>query len=188
MLEREKELKTKILELLDEHRVMTVATLRRDGWPQATVVGYVHDDLVLYFVAAAASQKHANIAHDGRVSIALGHEEPERLRGLSMAAHAQVVSDHREMESVNRLIRKNYHREVVFSPRETSAVMIRVSPVVISLIDLGKGPGRPDLLSVFDSRRVHEIELSSLVANTERRVTVQPVVPHEGDYRAEAPP
>ena len=46
------ELKTKVLELLDGHRLMTVATLRDDGWPQATLVGYVHDDLTLYFAVA----------------------------------------------------------------------------------------------------------------------------------------
>jgi Pyridoxamine 5'-phosphate oxidase len=31
-------LKAKILELLDQHRLMTIATNRPDGWPQATTV------------------------------------------------------------------------------------------------------------------------------------------------------
>jgi Pyridoxamine 5'-phosphate oxidase len=34
-------LKSKILKLLDHHRLMTVATNRPDGWPRATTVGYV---------------------------------------------------------------------------------------------------------------------------------------------------
>src|SRR5215472_15540574 len=34
-------LKLKILEPLDQHRIMTPATNRPDGWPQATTVGYV---------------------------------------------------------------------------------------------------------------------------------------------------
>jgi hypothetical protein len=34
------EMRQKILKLLDEHRIMTIATLRPDGWPQATTVGY----------------------------------------------------------------------------------------------------------------------------------------------------
>jgi hypothetical protein len=34
-------LKSKILELLDQHRIMTLATNRPDGWPQATTVAYV---------------------------------------------------------------------------------------------------------------------------------------------------
>ena len=40
-------LKSKILELLNQHRLMTVATNRPDGWPQATTVGYVNDGLTI---------------------------------------------------------------------------------------------------------------------------------------------
>jgi hypothetical protein len=38
-------IRRKSLTLLDQHRIMTVATLRPDGWPQATTVG-----LTLYFL------------------------------------------------------------------------------------------------------------------------------------------
>jgi hypothetical protein len=38
--------------MLDQHRIMTVATLRPDGWPQATTVGYVNDGLTSIFFAA----------------------------------------------------------------------------------------------------------------------------------------
>jgi hypothetical protein len=43
----EDDIKRKILALLDQHRIMTVATLRPDGWPQATTVGYVNEGLTL---------------------------------------------------------------------------------------------------------------------------------------------
>ena|SRR5215831_13622933 len=45
-------LRSKILEVLDQHRIMTVATNRPDGWPQATTVGYVHDGLTIYFLCS----------------------------------------------------------------------------------------------------------------------------------------
>ena len=32
------EIRKKILTILDQHRIMTIATLRPDGWPQATTV------------------------------------------------------------------------------------------------------------------------------------------------------
>jgi hypothetical protein len=35
----DEEIRQKILTLLDQHRIMTIATLRPDGWPQATTVG-----------------------------------------------------------------------------------------------------------------------------------------------------
>ncbi|HKT20992.1 MAG TPA: pyridoxamine 5'-phosphate oxidase family protein, partial [Stellaceae bacterium] len=60
------EIKRKILALLDEHRIMTVATLRPDGWPQATTVGYVSEDLTLYFLCGRDSQKVRNLSRDDR--------------------------------------------------------------------------------------------------------------------------
>ncbi len=41
----DEDIKGKILTILDQHRIMTVATLRPDGWPQATTVGYVNEGL-----------------------------------------------------------------------------------------------------------------------------------------------
>ena len=48
----DEEIRKRILTLLDQHRIMTVATLRPDGWPQATTVGYVNEGLTLYFLCA----------------------------------------------------------------------------------------------------------------------------------------
>src|SRR5579862_2326776 len=89
------ELETKVLEILSEHRLMTVATVRADGWPQATVVGYANDGMSIYFVAARTSQKVQNIAREPRISIAIGADRPGQpsIRGLSMAALASEVLD-----------------------------------------------------------------------------------------------
>jgi len=57
----------KIVELLDQHRLMTVATNRPDGWPQAMTVGYVNDGLMIYFLCGPESQKAQNLARDNRV-------------------------------------------------------------------------------------------------------------------------
>jgi nitroimidazol reductase NimA-like FMN-containing flavoprotein (pyridoxamine 5'-phosphate oxidase superfamily) len=157
-----RELKTKILELLDENDVMTVATVRADGWPQATLVGYVRDDLTLYFAVARISQKLANIQRDPRVSIALGHHAPNRLRGLSMAAHAAEVTDSREIARLNALMRERYPGKSRFSPREISAALIRATPSVVSVIDLTEGPGEPELAEPDGDTMVRRIRNTAL--------------------------
>jgi nitroimidazol reductase NimA-like FMN-containing flavoprotein (pyridoxamine 5'-phosphate oxidase superfamily) len=53
----DEETREKIHTLLNEHRIMTVATLRPDGWPQATTVSYVNEGLTLYFLCGLESQK-----------------------------------------------------------------------------------------------------------------------------------
>src|SRR5262249_50173551 len=103
-------LKDLILRLLKEHRVMTIATNRPDGWPQATMVGYVNDGLLLYCFVARDSQKHANILRDPRVSIAIGSDAslPLDVSGLSLAARVRVVDDRGEWERIAALRLKRY--------------------------------------------------------------------------------
>ena len=48
--------------ILNANRIMTIATVRPDGWPQATIVGYANEGFRLYFLIYRASQKFQNIA------------------------------------------------------------------------------------------------------------------------------
>src|SRR5947208_6119888 len=90
----EEQIRRKILTLLDQHRIMTVATLRPDGWPQATTVGYVNEGLTLYFLCGLDSQKARNLARDNRISLTIDHDTADlmTITGLSMAAHAHAVN------------------------------------------------------------------------------------------------
>src|SRR3954449_4473918 len=99
-------IREKILRLLDLHRIMTVATLRPDGWPQATTVGYVNEGLTLYFLCGLDSQKAANLARDDRLSLTIDHDMPQvmEITGLSMAARAQTVIDPVEANKVLRML------------------------------------------------------------------------------------
>jgi nitroimidazol reductase NimA-like FMN-containing flavoprotein (pyridoxamine 5'-phosphate oxidase superfamily) len=62
------QIKSFILKQMKTHRSMTVATVRNDGWPQATTVAYVNDGLDLYFCCDPDSQKVRNISRCRRRS------------------------------------------------------------------------------------------------------------------------
>ena len=62
------------IEILDAHRIMAVSTVRPDGWPQTTMVGYANDGWTLYFSIFRSSQKFQNIAREDRVSVAIAPE------------------------------------------------------------------------------------------------------------------
>lgn len=146
------EIKRKILALLDEHRIMTIATLRPDGWPQATTVGYANDGLTLYFLCGPDSQKAANLARDDRVSLTIDHDTPQvmDITGLSMAAHAQVVVDPDEAEKALRLLMQKYpQQDSVPLPMPTPAdvCIFRVIPMVVSVLDYSKGFAHTDLVA-----------------------------------------
>src|SRR6516164_4726439 len=103
-------LKRLILRLLNEHRIMTIATNRSCGWPQATMVGYVNDGFLLYCFVARSSQKYANILRDPRVSIAIGSDasKPLDIMGISLAGKASGVTDQFELSRAAALRLKRY--------------------------------------------------------------------------------
>lgn len=131
---------------------MTVATLRPDGWPQATTVGYANEDFTLYFLCGLDSQKAANIALDNRVSLTIDRDTPQvmDITGLSMAARAHAVLDHNEAEKVLRLLFMRYppQNSTPFPmPKPEEVRLFRLTPVVISLLDYSKGFGHTDLVT-----------------------------------------
>lgn len=148
-------LRKQILQLLDEHRIMTLATVRPDGWPQATTVGYVNEGLTLYFLCGLQSQKAMNLAKDDRVSLTIDHDTPDvmAITGLSMAAHATPVTDRAEAEKVLRMLPLKYPDAPPLPmkmPTPEEVRLFRVEPIVISLLDYSKGFGHTELVTVAE--------------------------------------
>ncbi|RQR90545.1 MULTISPECIES: pyridoxamine 5'-phosphate oxidase family protein [unclassified Burkholderia] len=146
----DEQIKEKILSLLDQHRIMTIATLRPDGWPQATTVGYVSQALTLYFLCGLESQKAANLARDDRVSLTIDHDTSDlmAITGLSMAARAQLVTDRAEAEKVLHMLPLKYpdmHALPMPMPSPDEVRIFRVIPIVISVLDYSQGFGHTDL-------------------------------------------
>jgi len=147
----EDEMRRKILALLDQHRIMTVATLRPDGWPQATTVGYVNEGMTVYFLCGLDSQKAENLARDDRMSLTIDHDTADlmTITGLSMAARAHAVVDRAEAEKVLRMLPLKYADAPPLPMKMPSADevrLFRVTPTVISLLDYSKGFGHTDLV------------------------------------------
>jgi nitroimidazol reductase NimA-like FMN-containing flavoprotein (pyridoxamine 5'-phosphate oxidase superfamily) len=141
-----------ILKLLDEHRVMTVATNREDGWPQATTVGYVSEGLTLWFLCGLESQKAKNLARDNRLSLTIDHDTPNimQITGLSMAATAEPVTDRAEAEKVLALLPLKYVGSPPLDmpmPTPDQVRLFRVTPKVISVLDYTQGFGHTDLVT-----------------------------------------
>ena len=141
----------KAVELLDQNRLMTIATLRPDGWPQATMVNYANDGLLLYFIISRQSQKFANIDRDSRVSIVIGRdfEDPGQIRALSIAANASEVRDPRQREQAIKLVLKRHPALASLGgPDLNHSAVMRAYCSIVTILDYSKGFGHADLLTV----------------------------------------
>jgi nitroimidazol reductase NimA-like FMN-containing flavoprotein (pyridoxamine 5'-phosphate oxidase superfamily) len=143
--------KAQIIELLNAHRIMTIATNRPDGWPQATTVGYANDGLTIYFLCGLQSQKAQNIAGDNRVSLTIDHDvsDPMAITGLSIGAIAEPVRDPTEVSKATDLLMKRYPEYAAYpAPKPEEILIMRVIPKVISVLDYSNGFAHTDLITV----------------------------------------
>jgi nitroimidazol reductase NimA-like FMN-containing flavoprotein (pyridoxamine 5'-phosphate oxidase superfamily) len=63
-----------ILNILDKGKDLTLATIRPDGYPQATTVSYANDGLQIYVGIGKDSQKADNIRYCDKVSLTINAE------------------------------------------------------------------------------------------------------------------
>jgi len=155
------EYKRQIIGLLNYHRIMSVATNREDGWPQATIVGYANDGLIIYCFIGHDSQKYANIMRDPRISIAIANDYPQPLmiKGMSMAARAVEVEDSGEIDHATTILLQRYPEyKVMPRPNPAAVPMLRITPEIVSILDYSKGFGHTDLVRVTDNDLAEYIE------------------------------
>ena len=145
-------IKRAILEIVDRHRVTSLATLRPDGWPQATTVGYVNEGLDIYFLCGCDSQKAHNLSQDDRVSLTINDDPSDvmQIKGLSLAGHASPVEDQTEAARVIALWPRKYPtvKELPMPmPPPDQIRVFCVTPSVLSLLDYSQGFGHSDLVT-----------------------------------------
>jgi general stress protein 26 len=144
-------LKQEIVSILDDANDLTIATVREDGYPQATTVSYVNDGLTIYFGCAAKSQKAQNIARCAKVSLAvnLSYASWKEIRGLSIGGKAEFVTDPEDIDQVAQLMFQKFPQIAGYAPTGLDEIVLfRVTPEIISVLDYRKGFGHTDLVKV----------------------------------------
>jgi nitroimidazol reductase NimA-like FMN-containing flavoprotein (pyridoxamine 5'-phosphate oxidase superfamily) len=141
----------KAIDILNGHRLMAISTLRPDGWPQATMVSYANEGLLLYFIVSRASQKFANIERDSRVSIAIGRDfdDPAQIQSLSIAANASEVRDPKQREQATALVLQRHPALANLpKPAPNLSAVLRAYCSIVTILDYSKGFGHADVLTV----------------------------------------
>ena len=144
------------VKILNRHGVMAISTVRPDGWPQTTMVGYANQGFDLFFLIFRASQKLANIQHDDRVSIAVAAEAKEisNLQAVYAGAHAREITDPAEREEIWRMLMQRDSNLAGFKmPEAREAAFMKATCKYVSVLDFSQGLGHREQLT-FDDQGV----------------------------------
>ena len=137
--------------ILNSNRIMTIATVRADGWPQTTMVGYANEGWRLYFLIYRTSQKFENISRDNRVSISVGRE-PSELRDIKAVyagCHADEVTELAERSHAWKLLAERHPNLTDLAPPQKDEVATMVAKCrYVSVLDYSQGLGYSEPLTV----------------------------------------
>jgi len=132
------------VKILNSYGLMAISTVRPDGWPQTTVVGYANRGFELVFMIFRTGQKFANIAKDNRISIAVA-PEPDNIRELKAVyagAHASEITDEAERQAAWKLLMERHSNLAGFNmPDAGEAAFMRARCEHVSMLDYSQGPG-----------------------------------------------
>lgn len=141
-----------VMNVMDHARDMTLATMREDGYPQATTVSYAHDGLTLYVGIGKDSQKANNIRHNNKVSLTINEDYGDwnHIKGLSIGGVAEIVDDFEEISRATDCMLKRFPELKEWEGTEEIGhmVFLKIKPEIISVLDYQKGFGHAELVKV----------------------------------------
>jgi len=139
------------LQVLNENRIMSIATVRPDGWPQSTIVGYANEGWRLYFLIYRTSQKFENIRHDNRVSVSIGHEPRtlSEIKAVYAGCHAREVTDLKERSHAWDLLAQRHPNLTDLAPPRNDDVATMLAECRhVSRLDYSQGLGHTESLTI----------------------------------------
>lgn len=142
-----------ILKLLEEVRVMTLATCVQDV-PWTCTVAFAYDEnLNLYFISNAQTRHAQEIAQNPRVAVAM-HEhqnpyDPRKVKGLQLQGRAEALLGQEAVRALVTYIRR-FPKARALAIRKLmelqTAQIFRVKPERVLILDKGELKARVEYL------------------------------------------
>lgn len=146
------ELKPRILQYMETHNTMTLATCQGDS-PWAATVFYASDGLKLYFFSAPDARHSQNLAVNPRVAVTIqeDYRDWRRIKGIQLEGRVVMVDSIIEKGKAMTVYARKYPEVIkIFADPQSGALykaflkvkFYRVAPERIYYIDNEQGFGK----------------------------------------------
>ena len=139
-----------VLDILADHKLLTLATLREDGYPQANSVSYANDGLTLYFLTDASASKVKNIKKCNKVSLTVDREYEDwtKIKGVSMGGTAEILTNPAEIQKAMGCLVQKFPAFQQMPEPDVPPAIIKITPKIISVLNYEIEFGHTDLVEV----------------------------------------
>jgi PPOX class probable F420-dependent enzyme len=124
--------------LLEEQRIVQVATIDHDGWPHLIAMWYVLVNDQIVFWTYAKSQKTVNLRRDPRLTCLVeSGDDYGELRGVQIKGRAIINNDYETVQRIGAIIWERYNDPLNDTSRQMVAaqaakrVLVFVEPIEV---------------------------------------------------------
>jgi len=140
-----------IAEFISKCRLCTIATVDKNGKPNASTVFIKNIGMDIFFNTTRDSQKIRNILSNPRVALTMQQGPPpktdQEIKGIQYEGIAKVLSDTEIAEAPKAVMARH---KVFNSLKPGQSVIVKVTPLKIYLIDYSRGFRHRDLLQFIN--------------------------------------
>ncbi len=148
------ELKDKIREIISNHNLLHLATVKADGTPALRGVDYANgeDESVLYFVTRADSNKISQIKQNSNVSVVVDHDCPSMPELLSLkyfkaTAVASTIDNPEEAQQAMGLLMKKFPFLAELPGKQEDFVPVKLELKEVQVTDNTVGFGHTEIVN-----------------------------------------
>ena len=124
--------------LLEEQRIVQVATIDHDGWPHLIAMWYVLVNDQIVFWTYAKSQKTVNLRRDPKLTCLVeSGDDYGELRGVQIKGRAIINNDYETVQRIGAIIWERYNGSLNDASRQMVAaqaakrVLVFVEPIEV---------------------------------------------------------
>lgn len=134
------DIKQKVLDYLEKHRYMRLATVTTESTPMVHTVAYASDGPTVYFVTDRRTRKIFNISRNPEVAFSVDEDYPDAglIQGIQMEARATILSTRADVEKARDLLVAKFPNMAKMPP-ELDLVFVRVDPDEGYFLDYTRG-------------------------------------------------
>jgi len=144
----DKKMEQFILDILASHKILTLATIREDGYPQANTVSYANDGLTMYFLTDGNASKVKNLQKCNKVSLTIDREYEDwtKIKGVSMGGTAEILTNPDEIQKAMGFLVQKFPAFQQMPEPEVPPAVIKITPKVISVLNYEIEFGHTELI------------------------------------------
>jgi len=134
---------------LQDHGLLSLATISAEGLPMAHSVEYINEGNTVYFISHFGTRKISNIQSNPKVAYTVDedYEDWTVIQGIQMMGIASLVEDKDEANRLMMIYMKRFPQVTNFPDEMVEAMrLVKIEPVHAKYIDNRKGMGYSESL------------------------------------------